>query len=201
MTEDRLKSYLSSAHYEAIGQVIVACSALQQILSIGAVNLAIDDPPNFNPHVSVLTTGMSAQTLIGVWRTLARLRELDDVDAFDKLADQIQKIYRQRDIFAHCIFVPGKKPDTLIPQQVKTVGSLRKTQDLEYTADDIKAWAAVAADQMVKLVAFLAHWGIAPPPWRGTPSAPTRASRSQPRRPGRKKGDPAPKRRKRQRQP
>ena len=65
-----IKKALAPAHYEAIGHVIVTCSALQHVLSIGAFSLAVNNtrPWKDDIAVGVLTTGMSAQTLIGVWR-------------------------------------------------------------------------------------------------------------------------------------
>ncbi len=164
MTKAPPKKMLTPAHYKAIGRVIVSCSALQHILSLGAFSLAVNDgqPWKHDIGVGVITMGMSAQTLIGIWRTLARIRAPDDADAFDKLANQIQKTFSHRDIFAHCIWRRGKKPGTVIPELAKTVGSLRKTQDRSYTAAQIDEWADVAAKQTASLLGFLVRWDIAP---------------------------------------
>src|SRR3546814_9355055 len=133
MSETKQQKLLNRAHYEAIGQVIVSCSALHHILSIGAFNLAINDgrPWEHDIGVSVLTTGMSAQTLIGVWRTLARIRAPDDADDFDKLTDQSQKTFKQRDILAHCLSGPGQQPGTVLPQLMKTTTE-EHTSELQY---------------------------------------------------------------------
>lgn len=157
---------LSPAHYEAIGHVIVSCSALQHILAIGAFSLAVNDrePWKHDIGVGVLTTGMSAQTLIGVWRTLARIRAPDDADSFDKLADQIQTTFSHRDLFAHCMWRPGRKSGTAISELAKTVGSLRKTQTHALTAAQINSWAERASEQTLNLLGFLVRWGVSPPP-------------------------------------
>lgn len=166
MTEPTTEKVLSPAHYEAIGHVIVSCSALQHILSFGAFSLAVNDgrPWEHDVGVGVLTMGMSAQTLIGTWRTLVRIRAPKDADAFDKFAEDIRKTFSHRDIFAHCIWDKGKKPGTVIPQLAKTVGSLRKTQQKAFTAAEIDEWASVATNQTLKLLVFLARWNIGPIP-------------------------------------
>ena len=166
MTKPPTKKVLSPAHYRAIGHVIVSCSVLQHILSLGAFSLAVNDsqPWKHDIGVGVLTMGMSAQTLIGIWRTLVRIRAPDDADEFDKLANRIQKTFSQRDIFAHCIWSAGKKPGTVIPELAKTVGSLRRTQEQAYTAADIEEWASAASEQAINLLGLLLRWNIAPTP-------------------------------------
>ena len=104
MTEPTTEKPLSPAHYEAIGHVIVSCSALQHILSFGAFSLAVNDgrPWEHDVGVGVLTMGMSAQTLVGTWRTLVRIRAPKDADAFDKLADdaRLRAVIRHTDLVA-----------------------------------------------------------------------------------------------------
>ena len=135
-------------------------------MSICAFSLAVNDssPWKDDVGVAVLTTGMSAQTLIGACRTLARIRAPEDADEFDKLADNMRKTFAQRDLFAHCIWKPGKKRGTVIPELAKTIGSMRKTQDRAYTAAEITKTQEIAGEHMMNLLGFLVRWGIAPMP-------------------------------------
>lgn len=167
MTESyKFTHTLTPEHYEAIGRVMTTTAALHQGMSVIAVCIATDSkrPWRDDLPVAVLTQGMSIRTLCGAMKTMVRIRYEDDAGDFDKLMDRILKIFAHRDLFAHCMWEKGNKPDEVSPIKASTIGSLRQTQMQSLKAKDIRIDAEMAASASIAFLGFAAKWDLIDPP-------------------------------------
>lgn len=155
---------LSEEHYAAIGQVVVKAAVTQHLMAMAAFSLAANEASPWHEDIAygVLITGMGAQTLVGMLKTLGRIRHEEDADEFDKLLDKINKAFSRRDTFAHAAWARGKRPNSAQPLLAKTVGRLRKTQEVDYTPKEILKWAETFGRLSLALMMFLGRWNLVP---------------------------------------
>lgn len=156
----------SNDHLQAIGLAIHEWNMVHVTLGLAVCCLVArrGDVHEDDTVPLVLTTGMSSQTLIGILKTLARMRFPEDADQFDKLADKLRKANGQRDVYAHAVWIAGPKPGTIEPMLAKTVGSLRRAKGA-VTADQIRGQATHFQRLALNVLAYLWKWDLAPSPW------------------------------------
>ena len=150
-----IQETLSEHHLRGIGLVIAQWAQFDSLLLAGICEIGHVD----RETGLIIISGMDPRTKVGLLQTLVRWRYEDEADQFDKLAKRINKLYAQRNDYAHLRWEKGEKPGTIKPIGLKTVGTF-KTAKGEVTATDIENLAYRVWMIGNELLAFLRLRGL-----------------------------------------
>jgi hypothetical protein len=155
--EDRIDQEV----FAGIGLAIVMWSAIERVMGLYVMELLRSKKYSSDDEVAafLVTTGMDVRTLIGLLRSLVKLRFPSHRTEFDKIADALDNAYtKRRNILAHRAFAAGKSPDRIKVYDIFVSKIEAHTREL--TAKEIRSWATDFFELCIRLQDFFAARGL-----------------------------------------
>lgn len=121
-----IEDKVSKETLAAIGLLMTRCCAIERALTLQLVRASVLNHNAQNYLVPfMVVSGMTVPTMLGLLKSVIRLRFPGHADEFDKLADQLRNAFaNRRDTIAHKVWAAGSKPDRIKVWQIRTVGKI-----------------------------------------------------------------------------
>ena len=162
------QDHIDEGVFAAIGLAITTASAAHYAMAIQLLRVVAPAGGDQIMDPTIITFGMKVDTLLGLLKTLIRIKKPDIADEFDAAADKLRACFsNKRDVLAHSAWRPTKKQDRIKVTKIKTVGSFAWSEH-KLTETEIRIWAsdihaaASRIDDLLTSAGFPTDYGSTP---------------------------------------